>query len=83
MLHHYTQWKKSKQSKRAYCKQEGLSYYSFRRFCHAEHEPKGFTLLSSSTTVSQQLRFVLPNGAYFALPDDCSLELLQKLVKLC
>jgi hypothetical protein len=27
MLYHDTQWKKSKQSKRAYGKQEGLSYY--------------------------------------------------------
>jgi hypothetical protein len=81
---HYNEWHQSGISKLAYCKQVELSYQAFCKFSSRHKVENGFTLLKPAKT--KQCRSVelhLPNGCYFSIPEDCSMNLLQKLLSLC
>jgi hypothetical protein len=82
MLHHLSQWEQSGLNKREYCTRENLSYLAFCKFCSRQNESTGFMLVKPKPAVGQ-LKFHLPNGCYFTLPTDCSINLLQKLIRLC
>jgi hypothetical protein len=82
MFHHFSLWQQSGLNKRQYCDQENLSYQAFCKFCSRHKEPTGFTLIEPKPLVGQ-IKFHLPNGCYFSIPSDSSIQLLQKLVSLC
>ena len=82
---HVEHWSASGQNKAAYCRSHGLNYHTFVYHCKRttqELSVTGFTLLSPKPS-TDTFKFHLPNGCYFSLPEDCSLTVLQKLVRLC
>jgi len=84
MQEHFAAWEESGLNKRQYCIQENLSYQAFCKFCSRQNEDSGFTVLKPiKTKQSKMLELHLPNGCYFSIPDDCSMNLLQKLLSLC
>ena len=85
MAKHVEQWIASGQNKAAYCRTHGLNYNTFvyhSKRTKQELSVTGFTLLSPKPS-TDKIKFHIPNGCYFSLPDDCSLSMLQKLVRLC
>jgi len=86
MTTHIEQWSSSGLSKAAYCKNTGISYHTFNY--HVKRKQKGnpdsgFSLLETKSSVPGRIELHLPNGCYFSLPADCSLMVLEKLVRIC
>ncbi|MFN4083304.1 MAG: IS66 family insertion sequence element accessory protein TnpA [Bacteroidia bacterium] len=82
MLHHFSQWKQSGLNKRQYCIRESLSYQAFCKFCSRQNEPVIFNLIRPKVG-EVIVKLHLPNGCYFSIPSDCSVQLLQKLISFC
>ncbi|MBC7381883.1 MAG: hypothetical protein H7296_02690 [Bacteroidia bacterium] len=85
MAHHIEQWLVSGLTKAAYCKNAEIGYKSFLYLYvrYTSHpEPAGFTLLEPKESFVI-IKFHLPNGCYFSVPENCSLIVLQKLVQVC
>jgi hypothetical protein len=86
MATHLEQWSSSGLSKAAYCKSTGISYhtfnYHFKRKQKKNPEP-GFSLIESKPSVRGRIELHLTNGCYFSLPENCSLIILEKLIRVC
>ena len=73
-------------SKAGYCKQAGIPYQSFLYHWKKQNAlsvSNGFTLLKPGKSKSKGVELHLPNGCYFLIPEDCPMNLLQKLMSLC
>ncbi len=85
MANHIAQWPSSGLTKATYCKEKGITYHVFLYHIkrnEKDSEVSGFTLLKPKPS-SDSIKFYLPNGCYFSLPENCSISTLQKLVRLC
>jgi hypothetical protein len=86
MAVHIEQWSSSGLSKANYCKQEGLTYHKF--LYHLKRNQKesidtGFTMIETKSIDAGCIELHLPNGCYFSLRENCSITVLQNLVRLC
>jgi len=86
MAKHYDLWLVSSLTKMSYCKANQIIYHQFLYFVNKQTSgvvaSSGFTLLKPNK-LDGKIEFHLPNGSYFALPSDCPMNVLQKLVSLC
>lgn len=86
MAIHIEQWSSSGSSKAAYCKSAGISYHTFNYHTRGKRnksEPPGFELIEAKATMGTRIELHLPGGSYFSLPENCSLSVLEKLVRIC
>jgi hypothetical protein len=86
MTLHIEQWSSSGLSKAAYCKNAGISYHTFNYHVRGKEkktEESGFALIETKATMTSRIELHLPSGSYFSLPENCSLNVLEKLVRIC
>jgi hypothetical protein len=85
MATYIEQWPSSGLTKAAYCKEKGITYHRFLYFVKRYEKDSGvtgFTLLEPKVS-NESIKFHLPNGCYFSIPENCSVSTLKKLIQLC
>jgi hypothetical protein len=89
---HIKKWRRSGQSKRAYCRAQGLNLASFYRWCGkldvgADKKPKFIPLQLPRTSARYAVEIELGNGVVVRLSNEADGDLvrgvLQGLVRQC
>jgi hypothetical protein len=87
MASHYSNWKKSGQSKKAYCDHHGLGYHTFlywvSRISPAAEDSGSFTrleLAASSKSSAAQIEIVYGNGTTIRLQGDFNPAFIKALL---
>lgn len=86
MTSHIEPWLKSGLSKAAYCRKAEIQYQTFLYYANGKHKQvaeSGFTMLEKTADNTNRIELHLPNGCFFSLPENCSLTVLEKLVRIC
>lgn len=81
----YLQWKKSGESKLAFCKRKGIGYHTFLNDCkeYAKEADPGFSQISfpGTAVIGERIEIYERDGRRILLPLDTPVEIMRMFVR--